>query len=183
MNRKFQRSDRRFSMSCLGAVAGDLAVVLAGGAERLVELLQEVDQLEVRRRLERIVVAQERQRHPGNRQPLAARRVVHRGDVAGKLIGLQERGDRHRFLRFLVDHHGHADAAVRMAAAGQLTPLSIRPVDDVGPVGERAHERNREPVAERLADAGLRLHVVRQVRQRVALRLAAFVGDFLVAAR
>ena len=36
---------------------------------------------------------------------------------------------------------------------------------------KRAHERNREPVADRLADAGLVLHVVREVRQRVALRV------------
>ena len=170
-------------MSCFGPIARDLAVVLAGRAEGLVELLQQVHQLEVRRRLERVVIPQERQGHAGNRQPLAARRVVHGGDVAGELIGLQERGDRHRLLRFLVDHHRHADAAVRMASAGQLSPLPVRPVDDVGPVGEGAHERDREPVAKRLADAGLGLHVVRQVRQRVALRLAALVGDLLVAAR
>ena len=96
---------------------------------------------------------------------------------------LEERRDRHRFLGFLVDHHRHADAAVRVAAARQLTPLAIRPVDDVGPVGEGAHERDREPVAQRLADAGLRLGVVRQVRQRVALRLAPLGGDLFVAAR
>ncbi len=52
----------------------------------------------------------------------------------------------------------------------------------VRPVGEGAHERDREPVAGRLADAGLVLHVVREVRQRVALRRAAFRRDFLVAA-
>ena len=76
----------------------------------------------------------------------------------------------------------HADAAVRVAAAGELAPLAIRPVHDVRPVGERGHERDREPVAHRLADAGLVLHVVRQVRQRVALRGAALRRDFLVAA-
>ncbi len=48
---------------------------------------------------------------------------------------------------------------------------------------KRAHERDREPVADRLADARLVLHVVRQVRQRVALRGAALVRHFLVAAR
>ena len=69
-----------------------------------------------------------------------------------------------------------------MASAGELTPLAIRPVDDVGPVGERRHERDREPVADRLADAGLVLHVVREVRQRVALRGAALRRHFLVAA-
>ena len=56
------------------------------------------------------------------------------------------------------------------------------PCVDVGPVGEAAHERDREPVADRLADAGLVLHVVREVRQRVALRGAALRRHFLVAA-
>ena len=67
----------------------------------------------------------------------------------------------------------HADAAVRVAAAGQLAELLLGAVRHVGPVGEAAHERDREPVADRLADAGLVLHVVREVRQRVALRGAA----------
>ena len=96
-------------------------------------------------------------------------------EVLGQLVGVEERGDRHRFLGFLVDHHRHADAAVRMAAAGQVAPLRARPVHEIGPVGERAHERDREPVADRLADPGLVLHVVRQVRQRVALRRAPLV--------
>ena len=95
---------------------------------------------------------------------------------------VEERRDRYGLLRFLVDHHRHADAAVGMAAARQVAPLRGRSVDEVGPVGERAHERDREPVAHRLADAGLILHVVREVRQRVALRRAALVGDELVAA-
>ena len=43
-------------------------------------------------------------------------------------------------------------------------------------------KRDREPVAHRLAQPGLILHVVRQVRQRVALRLAAIVRDRFVAA-
>ena len=164
------------------AVAGHLAVVLAGGAERLVELLHQVGDAEVRRRLERVVVAHQRQRHPGHRQEPAARGVVDLRHVLGELIGLEERGHRHRFLGFLVDHHRHADAAVRVAAAGELAPLAVGPVDDVRPVGEGGHERDREPVADRLADAGLVLHVVRQVRQRVALRRAALRRDLLVAA-
>ena len=43
-------------------------------------------------------------------------------------------------------------------------------------------EADGEPVAGRLADAGLVLDVVREVRERVALRFAAVVADFLVAA-
>src|SRR5215469_16576268 len=52
----------------------------------------------------------------------------------------------------------------------------------VSPVGESAHERNREPVASGLAQSGLALYVVRQVRQGVTLRVTPFVGDFFVAA-
>ena len=62
-----------------GAVAGDLAVVAAGGAEALVELLQQVDDLEVRGRLEGIVVAQQRKRHADDGEELAAGRVVDAG--------------------------------------------------------------------------------------------------------
>ena len=136
----------------------------------------------MRRRLERVVVAHQRQRHADDRQNLPRAASLTCGDVLGQLLGVEERGDRHRLLRFLVDHHRHADAAVRVAAAGQVAPLAVRPVDEVGPVGERAHERDREPVARRLADAGLVLHVVRQVRQRVALRRAPLRRHFLVAA-
>ena len=69
-----------------------------------------------------------------------------------------------------------------MAAAAQLAPVRSRSVNQIGPVGERAHERNREPVARRNAHTHLILHVMREVRQRVALRRAAFVCDFFVAA-
>ena len=87
------------------------------------------------------------------------------------------------FLGFLVHHHGHADTAVRVAAAAQLAPIGIRSVNEVGPVGEGGHKGDREPVAGRLAHAHLVLHVVREVRQRVSLSRAAFVSDFFVAAR
>ena len=61
-------------------------------------------------------------------------------------------------------------------------PNRLRAVHQVAPIGERGHEGNREPVARRLAQAGLVLHVVRQVRERVALRGAALVGHGFVAA-
>ena len=69
-----------------------------------------------------------------------------------------------------------------MAAAAQLAPIRVRSVDQIGEIGERAHEGDREPVANRFAESGLILHVVRQMRQRVALGLAALVGDGFVAA-
>ena len=128
-----------------------------------------------------IVVLQQRQRHAGDRHPLAARRVVHLRDVFRDGVAVEERGDRNCFLGFLVDHDGHADAAIRVAAAAQRAPILVGPVNQVGPVGEGAHERDGEPVASGLAQSGLILHVVRQVRQRVALRVTALVGDGLVA--
>ncbi len=106
-----------------------------------------------------------------------------RAKVLRQRVGLDERRERHRLLGLLVDHHRHADAAVRVTAAGEVAPLRGRPVHKVRPVGERPHEGDREPVADRLADLHLVLHVVRQVRQRVALRGAALRGDLLVAAR
>ena len=60
----------------LRPVAFDLAVLALfgrlGRAERLVELLQQVGQLEVRRRLERVVVADDRERHAEVRPEAAA---------------------------------------------------------------------------------------------------------------
>ena len=121
-------------------------------------------------------------RDADDREQLAAGRVVDLGDVLGQAVGVEERGHRNRFLGFLIDHQRHADAAVGMAAAAELAPVAVRSVDQVGPIGEGAHEGDREPVARGLAQSGLVLHVVRQVGQRVALRLAALVGDGLVAA-
>ena len=50
-------------------------------------------------------------------------------------------------------------------------------MNQIGEIRERAHEGDREPVAHRLTEAGLILDVVRQVGQRVALRMAALRGD------
>ncbi len=120
---------------------------------------------------------------PTTGQKFSARRVVDLGNIFRQLVAVQECRDRNRFLGFLVDHHRHARAAVRMATAAQLAPVVFHVVDvhQVGPVAERSHEADREPVAGRFAEAGLILHVMREMRQRVALRLAAIVGDGFVA--
>ena len=65
----------------------------------------------------------------------------------------------------------------------RLPHSDVGPVDEIRPVGERAHERDREPVARRLAEARLVLHVVREVRERVALGGAALRRDLFVATR
>ncbi len=105
--------------------------------------------------------------------------VLH---VRDQSLDVQELRHRRHFFCFLVDHHRRADAAVRVAAAGNLSPFGLRPVNHVGEIGERAHQRKREPIARRFGDADLFLHVQRQVRQRVTLLQAALFGDVLVAA-
>ena len=187
MNRKFQRSDRRFAMSAavrLPSTRPYLPFSAALVAPNVLSNLRSRSiELEFGRRLERVVVAHQRRAPCRSSTRTRLRRgVADLLDVLGQLLGLEERRHRHGFLRFLVDHDRHADAAVRVAAARELAEFLLGAVRHVGPVGEAAHERDREPVADRLADAGLVLHVVRQVRQRVALRVAALVGDFLVAA-
>jgi len=165
-----------------GAVSGHLAVVAAGGAEALVELLQQVDDLEVRGSVRGVVVAQKRERDADDGEELAAGGVVDAGDVLGELHGVEERGDGNGFLGLLVDHQRHADAAVRVASAGELAPLVVRSVYEVGPVGEGGHEGDGEPVAGALTEASLVADVVREVRQGVALRCAALVRNLFVAA-
>src|SRR5579884_1944957 len=55
-------------------------------------------------------------------------------------------------------------------------------MDEISPVREGGHERDWEPVALGFAQTSLVLHVVRQVAQRVALRLTAIVSNFFIAA-
>ncbi len=134
-------------------------------------------------RLERIVVAQQGQRETNNRGPLAAGSVVHLGEILGDLVHVEEGRDWRGFLGFLVDHERHANAAVGVASAGELAPLGRGPVNEVGPVREGAHERDWEPVALGNAEADLVLHIVRHMREGVALGETALVGDVFVAAR
>ena len=53
---------------------------------------------------------------------------------------------------------------------------------EIREISERSHQRKREPIARRLSDADLILHVVREVRKRVALLQATLLGDLFVAA-
>src|SRR5207253_4233422 len=65
-----------------------------------------------------------------------------------------------------------------------LAPVVFQVVDvhQVGPVAEGGHEADWKPVAGGLAQAGLIFYVVGQVRERVALRFAAVVGDGFISA-
>src|SRR5215469_4899511 len=87
------------------------------------------------------------------------------------------------FLRLLVAHDGHANSAIRMASATELAPIRGWAMHQIREIGKCTQEADREPVTNWLADARLSLHVVRQVRKRVALRFAAFVGHGFVATR
>src|SRR5437868_6380341 len=55
-------------------------------------------------------------------------------------------------------------------------------MNQISPIGEGAHKRNGEPIARRLADSRLVLHVMRQVRESITLRHAALIGNRFIAA-
>src|SRR6185312_11326474 len=158
-------------------------VVAAGSAEALIELLKQREDAEVRGSILRLVVANERERRADDSQDLAARCVVDLGDVLGETVGVEEGGDGDCFLGLLVDHQRHADAAVGVATAGELTPVVLGSVNEIGPVGEGGHEADGEPVARGLTETGLVADVVREVREGVALRVTALVGNRFISTR
>src|SRR6478735_28277 len=75
-----------------------------------------------------------------------------------------------------------ADAAIRVAAAGERTPLGFVALDHVGEAGKGGDERDGEPVASWFNFADLRADVFCQVRKSVALTEAALRSDVFVAA-
>ena len=131
--------------------------------------------------MERPVIAQQRQGHHDAGKPPPAPRVCHRLHVLGELRDIQERRHRSPFLRFLVDHHRGAHAAIRVAAAVQLAPLRVLSLHVVGKIAERAHQGNGEPVACRLDLPHLLAHVLGQVRECIALLQPPLGGDILIA--
>src|SRR5262245_21610550 len=68
-----------------------------------------------------------------------------------------------------------------MAAASELSPLEVRAMDEVSPVGESGHKGDGEPVTRRFTQSCLVLHVARQMGQGVALSLTALIRNRLVA--
>src|ERR1051326_56577 len=124
----------------LTAIAADFTVVLTGQAKRLVKLLEELIQSKLRRRLVRVVVLQERQTHHDVRHPLATRRVSDLLHVFHETRNVQKLRHRTHLFEFLVDHHRSTNTAVRVTAAGNLSPLSLWTVNEVREVGKRAHQ-------------------------------------------
>src|SRR5258708_7127104 len=169
----------------VSALRGSLAV-LAGGTlgkrPGLVELLEEVPKLQAFGPLERVIILQERHGHHEVGEALAASGVGDGGDVRGKLLRVQEARNGSPFLGFLVDHQRGAHAAVRVAAAGERTPLGFVALDHVGKASKGADKGDGEPVARRLNFADLVADVLRKMRKGVALAEAALRGDVFVAA-
>src|SRR6185436_2368515 len=164
-----------------GAIAGDLTVVFSGQAKRLVKLLKELVKRKLRRRLVRVVVLQKRQTHHDVRNPLAARCVGDLLHVSDETRNMQKLRHRTHLFVFLVDHHRRADATVRVASAGDLSPFGVWTMYKIRKVSKRSHQRQREPIARRFSDTNLVLHIVREVRQRVALLQTTLRSDLFVA--
>ncbi len=166
------------------AVRRRLAVFLLRALRKrpgLIKFLEEVVQLQPLGALEGLVVLQEGHGHHEVRKSLAARSVGDVRDIFRKLYGIEEARNGRPFLRFFVDHQRRAHSAIRVAAAGERTPLRLLPLHHIREPGKRADERNGKPVARRLDFAHLRADVLRQVRKRVALAQPAFRSNVFVA--
>src|SRR5207249_2174760 len=83
-------------------VCGDFAIALAGGAEALIELLQEVLDLEVGGCGLGLVVAKKRKGDTDDGEPFAAGGVVDANDVLGEAVRIDEGGDGDCFLSLFV---------------------------------------------------------------------------------
>src|SRR6266700_31403 len=143
----------------------------------LVELLEQVVESETLRSLERVIVLQEREGHHEVRETLAAGGVGDGGDVLDELRSIQEARDWRPLLGLLVDHHGRAHAAVRVAAAGERAPLRFGTVNEVREASEGADEGNWEPVARGFDLADLPADILGEVGKGVALAEAALRSD------
>src|SRR5687767_13635454 len=56
-------------------------------------------------------------------------------------------------------------------------------MNEVSEIGESTHQRKRKPITRRLGDTNLVLHIVGQVRKRVALLQPAVFSDLFVTSR
>ncbi len=128
----------------------------------------------------RAEVAEDRQRHLRGGPDLVPAGIRDALDVREQAIHVENGGDGHRLLRLRVDEQHRPDPAVGVAAALQGSPLRLETPEEVLQVGERTRRGQRIPVPHRLADSRLRLRVVGEVRQRVALLLPGLVVDVLV---
>src|SRR5215510_9191307 len=110
-----------------------------------------------------VVVFQKRQPHHDVRHPFTARGVGDLLHVLNQTRNIKKFRYWSHFFVFLVDHHGRADATIRVTTARHLAPLRLWSMDEVGEISKRTHQRKWEPIARRLGNANLVLHVVSEV--------------------
>ncbi len=159
-----------------------VALARVCGAALAKELPEQRAQVEAGRGLLGVVVAEEARRHLGDGPAPAAARREDGCEIGEDALHVEEVEQRHHLPRALVDEEHGADAAVGVAAAVELAPVFVGPVEQVDHVAEGRERRQREPVPIGARHAGLLGDVVRKVAQRVALLLPQLVRDVLVAA-
>jgi hypothetical protein len=84
-------------------------------------------------------VLQERQTHHQVRHPLATRCVRDLLHIFDEPRNVQKLRHRTHLFEFFIDHHRGADAAVRVATAGNLSPFSFGSVYEIREVSEGSH--------------------------------------------
>src|SRR6266436_626946 len=105
------------------AIAANLSVIFSSQPERLVELLEEFIKVELRRGHLRLVMFEKRKTHHDIRSPLPSSGVRYLPHILDETGNVEECRYRAHLLRFLVNHNCRADATVRVATAGDLTPF------------------------------------------------------------
>src|SRR5258705_10012333 len=125
---------------------------------------------------------QQRQPHHDVGHPLSARGVSDLLHVLNEARDIKEFRNRSHLLAFLINHHCRSDTAVWMTATRNLTPFCLRAVYQIREIGKRSHQRQREPITSWFGDTDLTLHIVREVRQRIALLQSSLFGNFSVTA-
>src|ERR1051325_4142655 len=138
MKRKFQRSVLCRAIRCVAVSNAHYFIhLLTAAAELLFELPKQINEPKIFRRLQRIVVSQQRERHADDREEWSTSGIVYGFKIAGELFGVEKCCHRHGFFSELIDHHCHPGAAVWMTTARKLPPLRFRAMHQVGPIRER----------------------------------------------
>ena len=93
-----------------------LPIILPGSIEVLIEFSQQIHQLEMRGRLERIVILHQTKSHPHHSKKLSPRSIIDLGNILSQLIPMQESSDGNRLLSLLINHNRHPRPTIRMTA-------------------------------------------------------------------
>src|SRR5580692_9378263 len=95
-------------------VRTNLPIVLPRSVKVLIKLPQQIHQLEMRRRLIRIVVLHQTKRHPKHRKKLPPSRVINLSNILSQLVASQKRSNGHSLLSLLINHHRHPSPTIRV---------------------------------------------------------------------